>query len=272
MTFKIGLVCLLTLSVSACEAQENTSKLSSKNTWCQPAISSTWHWQLQGEINPNLPVDIYDIDLFDSSAEFIKTLHDNGKKVICYFSAGSYENWRDDAKAFDKKALGLPLDDWKGERWLDVRATSLKSIMSARLDLAQHKKCDGVEPDNVDGYANKSGFALTGEDQIAYNIWLAEQAHARGLSIGLKNDLDQVEQLVEHFDFAVNEQCFEYEECERLVAFIQAGKAVFNAEYKKAFFDNKQLRIDLCQQTKTLEFSTLLLSSDLSGGQQFSCF
>lgn len=41
--------------------------------------------------------------------------------------------------------------------------------MQARLDLAVQKGCDGVEPDNVDGYQNNSGFPLTAQDQLAYN-------------------------------------------------------------------------------------------------------
>ena len=43
---------------------------------------------------------------------------------------------------------------------------------------------------------------------------LADLAHERGLSIGLKNDLDQVADLVDHFDFAINEECCQYEECD----------------------------------------------------------
>ena len=100
------------------------------------------------------------------------------------------------------------------------------------MDLCRQKGFDGVEPDNVDGYANRSGFPLTPADQIRYNVWLANAAHARGLSVGLKNDLDQVGELVGFFDWALNEQCFEFDECERLAPFTAAGKAVFEVEYK----------------------------------------
>ena len=80
---------------------------------------------------------------------------------------------------------------------------------------------------------NESGFALTDEDQLAYNRWLAATAHELGLSIGLKNDLNQIEDLVEDFDWALNEQCFQYDECELLLPFIEAGKAVFGVEYSE---------------------------------------
>lgn len=198
----------------------------------QPAPGTAWHWQLSGEIDTSRQVAMYDIDLFDASQRTIKELRDAGRVVICYFSAGSWEEWREDADQFPAAVLGNTLDGWPDEKWLDIRQIgTLSPTMTARLDLAVSKKCDGVEPDNVDGYANDSGFPLTGADQLAYNRWLAQEAHARGLSIGLKNDLDQIPDLVADFDWALNEQCFEYNECAALLPFVQAGKAVFGVEY-----------------------------------------
>ena len=49
-----------------------------------------------------------------------------------------------------------------------------RSDPGERLDLAAAKGCDAVDPDNVDGYANPTGFDLTGDDQLAFNRWLAE--------------------------------------------------------------------------------------------------
>jgi len=60
---------------------------------------------------------------------------------------------------------------------------------------------------------------------------MARQARYRGLSVGLKNDLDQIPALVGRFDWALNEQCFQYHECNTLVPFVTAGKAVFGIEY-----------------------------------------
>lgn len=109
-----------------------------------------------------------------------------------------------------------------GERWLDIRRIDLLGpIMGARMDLAKTKGCDGLEPDNVDAYENDSGFKLTDSNQIAYNTWLAQQAHSRDLSVGLKNDVDQVKELVDHFDWTLNEQCWQYNECDTLEPFIK---------------------------------------------------
>ena len=214
---------------------------------------------------------VYDIDLFDTSPSDIQALQTEGHKVICYFSAGSFEDWRDDAAEFSSSVLGDTLDGWEDERWLDIRQSSVRDIMYARLQLAQTKGCDGVEPDNVDGYTNNSGFNLGYSDQLMFNRYLANSAHQLGLSIGLKNDLRQITDLVEYFDFAVNEQCFEYNECGYLAPFIDANKAVFNAEYESTYVDNTSARDALCDDANQRQFSTLVLPLYLDDSFRYSC-
>jgi len=243
-----------------------------QSSWYKPNTQTTWQWQLSGTVNTSYAVDLYDIDLFDSSTTLIETLHTQGKKVICYFSAGSYEEWRSDSGSFPNEVLGKKLDGWAGERWLDIRSPALKPIMQARLDLAQTKGCDGVEPDNVDGYTNETGFPLTAVEQHTYNIFLATQAHARGLSIGLKNDLDQIKTLEPYFDFSVNEQCHEYDECTMMQPFIDADKPVFNAEYAQKYVDNtNHAREQLCQESKDMKFQTLVLPLLLDDSFRYVC-
>lgn len=99
-------------------------------------------------------VDIFDLDLFDTPTETIKRLHDLDKKVICYFSAGSYEKWRSDAGEFKAEDLGKALDGWPGEKWLKLGSENVRRIMKDRVNLAKKKGCDGVDPDNVDGYVS----------------------------------------------------------------------------------------------------------------------
>jgi hypothetical protein len=72
-------------------------------------------------------VDAYDLDLFDVSASLIDELHDADRRVICYFSAGSFENFREDADEFLADELGNVLDDFADERWLDVRSSRTSS-------------------------------------------------------------------------------------------------------------------------------------------------
>jgi hypothetical protein len=218
-----------------------------------PAPRTSWQWQLTGTIDTSFDVAMYDIDLFDAPQSVIDGLHTSGRIVICYFSAGSYENWRPDIGDFPASALGNPLSGWPGERWLDVRSDGVRAVMRARLDRAVAKHCDGVEPDNVDGFANSTGFPLTAANQLDYNRFLASEAHARGLSVGLKNDPDQVAMLVGDFDWELDEECLQFNECDKLAPFIAAGKAVFHVEYSDV-----TNAATVCPQTQPLQFSTLI--------------
>jgi len=128
-----------------------------------------------------------------------------------------------------------------------------------------------VEADNVDGYTNATGFPLTAADQLDYNRFLAREAHSRDLVIALKNDLDQIDVLVDAFDLAVNEQCHEYDECDALAPFITAGKPVLNAEYDDTYVNDASVRQALCDAAHSLDLRTLVLPLDLDGSFRFSC-
>ncbi len=196
-----------------------------------PALRTSWQWQLQHRVDTSVDVKMYDIDM-DVKASVVSALHADHRKVVCYVSVGSWENWRSDAGAFPKVVKGRS-NGWPGEKWLDIRRLGiLGPIMQARFDACASKGFDAIEFDNVDGYQNRTGFPLTAADQLRYNVWLANQAHARGLSAVLKNDLGQIGTLLPYFDFALNEQCHQYHECAKLSKFVDAGKAVFGVEYK----------------------------------------
>lgn len=239
--------------------------------WYRPAAGASWQWQLSGDIDTSYDVDVYDIDLFDAPAALIADLRGDGRRVICYFSAGSSEDWRDDVDSFADADLGEPLDGWDGERWLNVNSSAVLGVMYARLDLAVAKGCDGVEPDNTTAYRNDTGFDVTQDDQVAYNLALADGAHERGLAIGLKNGGELIPSLVDAFDFSVNEECHEYDECEQYGAFIAAGMPVFNAEYRADWADDAGARAELCARAAAVGLSTLVLPLDLDGSFRHSC-
>ena len=216
----------------------------------------TWQWQLSGPLDLDVDADVYELDWETTTADDVATLHRRGRRVLCYVSAGSWEEYRPDAGAFPRTVRGDALDGYPDEQRLDVRRLDvLAPLMAARFDVCRAKGFDGIEADNVDGYANDSGFALTGADQLAYNRLMAELAHQRGLAIALKNDLDQVDGLVDQFDLAVNEECVAYDECEALVPFIDQGKPVLHVEYTDD--------TSFCAATVALGFSSIAKDVDL---------
>lgn len=142
------------------ETPHDSEALGRPSLWA-PQVGVSWQIVLSQSvkvdagstmITPN--VDVYVLDLFDTKRETIDRLRRVGKKVVCYFSAGSWEDWREDASDYHTADLGNNLDGWAGERWVNVSAESVRSVMRNRSKLAAEKGCDGIDPDNVDGYVS----------------------------------------------------------------------------------------------------------------------
>jgi hypothetical protein len=205
-------------------------------------------------------VKVYDLDLFDTDKETVESIHKAGARVICYINAGAWEEWRPDAANYPKEIIGRDYSGWPGEKWLDIRRLDvLEPVLSARFDLCKQKGFDGVEPDNLDGYQNETGFNLNAADQLTFNKWLANMAHSHGMSIGLKNDPDQMEKLVMDFDFTVMEECLVSEWCDDALPFIQQGKAAYAVEYT----DQAKSLSPYCDQARKLGVLPLLKHRDL---------
>lgn len=244
---------------------------SAQAVWTPPP-GTTWQWQITGVIDESFDVAMYDIDLFDAApagieigagsgifteqginAGVIDRLHARGIKAICYVDTGAWENYRIDASLFPASVKGNTTG-WKGELWLDIRETSWPlwtHLMWARLDLAVTIGCDGVEPDENNPYGNDPGFPITLTDQKKWYLEVASQAHARGLSVGQKNGIETTDaDTIAAFDWNLNEECRQYNECDVLAPVIAAGKAVFSTEYK-----GKPKKI--CPDMNARGFSTL---------------
>ena len=100
-----------------------------------------------------------------SPTDVITRLHKLQKKVICYFSAGTFEDWRPDADNFTDSLLGAKLPLWDGEWWVDIRKSGLRETMKWRLDMAARKGCDAVDPDNL-GAFTRSPLAWWFSDRL----------------------------------------------------------------------------------------------------------
>jgi len=166
-----------------------------QNDWWQPKASDnlTWQWQLQGEIDTTVPAQVYNIDI-EAPADKIAELKSQDVKLICYFSAGTIEYFRSDFRDFPQEIIGEQYEDLVDERWVD--------------------------------YANIDALA-----PIMRALWLAREAHSRGLSIGLKNAEEMVYDVVGEVDWMLVEDCYYDSWCEYATPFIDADKPVFMAEY-----------------------------------------
>lgn len=253
LTTAIALLAALSVGAPAASAR-----------WVPPQQLS-WYWQLTGTVNNSHPAAAYDIDGFDNSASEVSALHRARKHVICYIDAGTWENWRPDADRFPASVLGED-NGWPGERWLDVRQLAvLEPIMTARFEMCKQKGFDAIEPDNVDGWENSTGFRISAQDQLIYNEWLAKEAHALGLAVLQKNDPEQAATLEPYFDGVLDEQCNEYAECSSFQPYLRARKPVLNAEY------NLQAP-QFCAADNAMGIMGALYSINLDGSEYQPCW
>jgi hypothetical protein len=243
------------------EIRYNNVNFTEEKPWTPIPILSSWYYQLTGTLQLNSAL-VYDIDLFETSAVQIQSLKQAGHIVICNFSSGTYENWRPDASLFPAMVIGNTVAS--GEKWVDIRASVVHDLMVQRMDLAQSKGCDGVDLDSADGYSNNSGFAISKTTQILYNRAMAFAAHDRHLIVALKNTADLVADLSESYDFAIAEQCFQYNECDKYLPFTNKGKAILGVEMTS--YSSSQ-----CTVARASSISLSFLSPALDGSTYRSC-
>lgn len=225
--------------------------------WRPTPTTEAWQWQLQGRVDAGIDAAVYDVDGFETPASVVRRLQRQGRRVICYLDVGSWESYRPDASAFPRSVIGRRYEGFPDERWLDIRRFHLfAKPLERRFDLCARKGFDAVEPDNLAGWENETGFPIAAAAQLRFNRWVARQAHRRGMAVALKNDGRQATQLLAAFDFAIVEQCFQYRECGLYRPFVRAGKAVFEAEYELE-------PADYCEAAASIGFSAIGKSYDL---------
>jgi hypothetical protein len=231
----VAVVLVGAIVVTTTSFTSSASKTTSAVSYWRPGESDRFQIILSNPPTPAQSTGDYtmiELDGFDATAAAVATFHAHHKRVVCYIDTGTWENWRPDAKSFPKSVLGKPDDGWPGERWLDIRQqAALLPIMSARLRMCELKGFDAVDPDNVDGVENPTGFPLTWHEQLSYDRAIASLAHHDHLAVALKSFADAARELAPSFDFAVQEQCAQYQQCGEFGAFVHAGKPVFDIEY-----------------------------------------
>lgn len=218
----------------------------------RPTPLSTWQIQLTGTLDTTEDAQVYTFDL-ETPLSVIRALHDTGRIVICYFSAGTMEPFRSDASRFPEASLGAPLPSYPNERWIDVRDSTVRSIMQDRVAKAAEAGCDGIHPSGLAAFLANTELDFVRADQLAYNRWLTSAAHARGLSIGLvESDTSLSQELVADFDWTVVWSCLDTN-CPSAAPFSGAKKAAFLIEY-----GDETRAPEVCPKAKALGLSAII--------------
>ncbi|MGC0418027.1 endo alpha-1,4 polygalactosaminidase [Embleya sp. AB8] len=133
---------------------------------------------------------------------------------------------------------GVVMDTEWNEAVLDIsteaKRTALAAIIGEWIDGCARAGFQAVDPDNYESYS-RSHNLLKPADDVAFARLLAVRAHADGLAIAQKNGAELLDRSTYvGFDFAISEQCGQYDECG---AFAKAYEnRVFVIEYTKPYF------------------------------------
>lgn len=251
---------MLVIVASGCgESRGNLLTISSDAAMLAPAAHASWQIQLEGVLDTSFDVAVYDIDFQNETSETIDGLHAAGRYVACYLSAGAYEPWRDDAASFPSTAIGNPLDGNPGESWLDIRDTTVQSLMLARVSAAAAAGCDAVDLANLSDRGEDSGFpTLTSSDRESYARTLAQAVVNQSMSPGLDGADLLVSDLWPYFDWGLAVDCFATDGCRAWTPMLTAGKTVFLME-----FGDSATAQALCSAMTQAGFDALIKNSNL---------
>lgn len=190
---------------------------------------ATVDYQLGGAYAPPAGVTVVTRDSTEQPAPWLYN--------ICYvngFQTQPGEGWLDDQVLRDESGERIVDPNWPDENIIDISSAQTRAEAASRInratDLCADSGFNAVEFDNIDSYTRSNG-ALTLDDAVAFAGLLVSHAHARGLAAGQKNtgELETRGRDGIGFDFAVVEECDQFEEC---AAFTDVyGDHVIDIEY-----------------------------------------
>ncbi|KAK4233737.1 glycoside hydrolase superfamily [Achaetomium macrosporum] len=233
-------------------------------------VGVPWQIIIQNTLDVTRPlqptnVTVWDLDLYHiarnpNTVEYLRT-NNPGTILVCYFNAGLAQDTDCDydTKWRNSGLLGNIYDpeepEFNNERWVNIKNQTARDWMKQRITLANQLGCDGVDPDNIDGYLrdadgnNGTWWDLSQDDYVSFVTELATHAHSLTTSqshtmlIGQKNARELVGRLSGVLDFAVLEDCKRLREpgepafCRDFQAYIATEKPVFSIEYPSTLGD-----------------------------------
>jgi hypothetical protein len=225
-----------------------------------PPADVSWDARLDDAVDIAEDVQLFYLDPAWQPASDLAALHAAGRHYLCYLSAGTYEDFREDAEEFPANVIGNPLVDFPRERWVDVRSSAVREIMARRVTELAAKGCDGVPPSSLAVHAAETGFGLTESDALDYSRWLAERIHAAGMSAGLAAPAALSAELWPTFEFGLAIDCLEGSQCAEFDVFTRAGKPVLHVE-----FGDAESAAIVCKSSEALGFVPLVTDPSFNG-------
>lgn len=213
-----------------------------------PAPDAKFDLQFTTPMQLQRQVDFLVLDLADALPNEIQTVNDNGAAAVCYFNGGSVNTQDDDFELVEPLVIGRSLNTDPQERWLDIRQIDeIADLIRNRLDLCVDKGFQAALVGNLENFLFRSGFPIGQRQQLAFNQFIADEAHARGLGIGLWNSRSQITPLSNNYDFVLVSDCFSEGWCNETQPFVDMGKPAFIVEFAEA----ERNDVEFCRASQT---------------------
>ncbi|WP_237745205.1 endo alpha-1,4 polygalactosaminidase [Kribbella catacumbae] len=177
-----------------------------------PPTHAKFDYQIGGAYTPPAGVQVVTRDRTAAPAA--------GLYNICYVNAfqvqpGEQGQWPSDLLLRDADGDLVIDEDW-GEALLDIRgakAARVAAKVNGWIDGCAAKGYQAIEPDNYDSYLRSKDLISTSQARTYLKL-LADHSHSKNLAIAQKNtvELSQYRSSI-GLDFAVAEECGQYDEC-----------------------------------------------------------
>lgn len=228
----LGLMTLFALPSLQASAQPVSVVTPSR--W-MPAPDARFDLQFSTPMQLQRTVDFLVLDLNDALPDEISQIRGRGAAAVCYFDGGTMAEDADDFGSVPPLAVGRQVEQQPNQRWLDIRdIDAIAPMIQGRLDLCRDKGFDGALVGNLENYLFRTGFPIGERQQQAFNRFIADEAHQRGLSIGLWNSRSQIAPLSMDYDFVVLSGCFEDGWCNESQPFLDQTKPAFLVEFAES--------------------------------------
>jgi hypothetical protein len=230
---------VLSAGVGAADASPSSSANgTTASAWAPPPANASFDYQIGEPYTPPAGVTVVSRD-HDATAA-------SGLYNICYVNA--FQAQTDAASWWKTNHPDLLLHDAKGNLVIDqdwdeilldfstaAKRAALTTIVGGWMDGCASKGFKGVEPDNLDSWTRSKNL-LTESEAVAYAGSLVSYAHGKGLAVAQKNtaDLSTANARQAGFDFAVAEECADFDECQNYTA--TYGNHVIVIEYSRSQF------------------------------------
>lgn len=227
-----------------------------------PAPDAKFDLQFTTPMQLQRQVDFMVLDLADALPNEVDAIRGNGAAAVCYFNGGSISTEDDDFDVVPPLVIGRTLETDPQSRWLDLRdINQLTDFISGRLDRCRDKGFDAALVGNLENYLFRSGFPIGERQQLAFNQYIADAAHQRGLTIGLWNSRSQIAALAGSYDFVLVSGCFEDGWCNETQPFIDMGKPAFLVE----FAESPRSDVEFCAANQTFGTMGIIKRQVLDG-------